>query len=341
MKRFEKQSEYKFRAFEVEGKRLWVSPGQLADQSKVFTRMFFGGGFGDSEKEVIPLPGKTLEEFVPFLTLLTVPIYDLGNAEERMKDSFLSVWRLAHEYGVEGLEKYAENYITTSRKCPLSRAYVDPRFVGRRSEVEAARLGLDAWELAVQIKSGAVETCARKYIVIKVLPRLKSSINYVLGKMASGNTQRESVLMPLLDILAAAQRHQASDVLELIDGMLKGCQWLFSNSQPPSLESMVFFHSWCVKYELETVRQSFVGIVFGSLNMRNRVVRSQCCELEGGLTLYEDIKMAEIGAIELEKLASDQKYMEEMEKSERKYLAEKTEFEERITQLKDELVSEK
>ncbi len=120
MECFEKQSDSRCRAFEVEGKKLWVCPYELAAQSKVFKKMFFGE-FGDAEKEVIPLPGKTLEEFVPFLTLLnTNHSYDVKNLEDlkesskAMKDSFLSVWKLAHEYGVVGLEEYAENYITTN-----------------------------------------------------------------------------------------------------------------------------------------------------------------------------------------------------------------------------------
>ncbi len=151
MECFEKPTDSKCRAFEVEGKKLWVCPYQLAGQSEVFKKMFFGE-FGDTDKEVISLPGKTLEEFVPFLTLLTTNrFYGVKVPEETMEDSFLSVWRLAHEYGVVGLEKYSEDYITTNEKCPLSQSNVCD---GIGHELKAVRFGLKVWELAVLLTCG-------------------------------------------------------------------------------------------------------------------------------------------------------------------------------------------
>ncbi len=58
------------KALEVEGVKLWICPQSLALDSPVFHAMFYGD-FADGKEEVVPLPEKTLEEFLPFLKCLT------------------------------------------------------------------------------------------------------------------------------------------------------------------------------------------------------------------------------------------------------------------------------
>ncbi len=72
MENFDKKSEHTPVALEVEGRKLWINPHHLANQSDYFKSMFFKG-FKEADQDVIQLKGKTLDSFLPFLRCLTQP----------------------------------------------------------------------------------------------------------------------------------------------------------------------------------------------------------------------------------------------------------------------------
>ncbi len=94
------------KAFQVEGRELWVPPQTLACMSEVFKHMFYGE-YAEKEKEIVPLPEKKYEEVVEFLRcLIPHPV-----AKRIDDDNVLLNLKLADEYQVKSLMIQCEKHL--------------------------------------------------------------------------------------------------------------------------------------------------------------------------------------------------------------------------------------
>ena len=64
-----RDEEYRDVGLKIEEKVLYPCRGQLCCQSPVFREMF-GENWGERDEDIIPLKGKKLKEFMPFLALV-------------------------------------------------------------------------------------------------------------------------------------------------------------------------------------------------------------------------------------------------------------------------------
>ncbi len=103
---FSEKSALYSKAFLVEDRELWIPLQVLACASDVFKNMFYGD-YAETEKEIIPLPGKKYEQVLEFLRcLIANPL-----AKEISDENLASNLKLADEYQVQSLTIKCETYL--------------------------------------------------------------------------------------------------------------------------------------------------------------------------------------------------------------------------------------
>ncbi len=107
MEAFKESSDLRCVALNVEGRKLYVCPQRLADQSLVFESLFFGK-LREQANDFTVLKGKSLKSFIPFLQCLSGTFEEIMEAH---KSEPVEIWKLADEYGVLSLKKYVERFL--------------------------------------------------------------------------------------------------------------------------------------------------------------------------------------------------------------------------------------
>ncbi len=103
---FNQKSPVYSKAFLVEDRELWFPPQVLACVSEVFKNMFYGE-YAETEKEIVPLPGKKYEEVLEFLRCLVAnPL-----AKEISDENLEWTLKLADEYHVQDLTCRCDEYM--------------------------------------------------------------------------------------------------------------------------------------------------------------------------------------------------------------------------------------